>query len=61
MRGSYMRTTELCGMAHDKREERDLCDVWPSPCQSRFSRQSRSPRLSQASAIAAKVFMNNAG
>jgi len=40
----------------DKREEqtRETCE--PGPCQSRFSRQSRPARLSQA----AEAFMNNA-
>jgi hypothetical protein len=32
----------------------------PCPCQSRFSRQSRPSRLSQASAIAVEALMNNA-
>lgn len=33
----------------------------PCPCLSRFFCQSRPSRLSQASAIAAEAFMNNAG
>ena len=33
----------------------------PYPCQSRFSRQSRPSRVSQASAIAVEAFMNDAG
>jgi hypothetical protein len=40
-------------------ETRVTCE--PCPYQSRFSRQSRPSRLSQASAIEAEVFMNNAG
>lgn len=40
-------------------ETRVTCE--PYPCQSRFSRQSRSSHLSQAYASAAEAFMNIAG
>jgi hypothetical protein len=40
-------------------ERRVTCER--SPCQSRFSRESRPSRLSQASAVAVEVFVNNAG
>ena len=42
-----------------RNEIRVTCE--PGPCHSRFSRQSRPSHLSQASAITAEVFMNNAG
>mgnify|MGYP007099588306 CR=1 FL=1 len=41
------------------RATRVTCE--PCSCQSRFSRQSRPSRFSQASALAAKAFVNGAG